>query len=125
MTWVFGRRRSSIKARSLARNAHAARFRSRRTLLPAVILCRTFREEHSPRPGCLPGGSPPSTLCEGSRDPARAPPFTHHTLGRGFRLREEPAEKASGAAMAAIGQKGLPVIVWNIRLYAGITLHWL
>src|SRR5262249_22359647 len=24
--------------------------------------CRTFREEHSPRPGCLPGGSPPSTL---------------------------------------------------------------
>src|SRR5262245_46339254 len=27
--------------------------------------------------------------------------------------------------MAAIGQKGLPVIVWNIRLYAGITLRWL
>src|SRR5260221_13854523 len=28
-----------------------------------------------------------------------------------------------GAAMAAIGQKGLSVIVWNIRLYAGVTLR--
>jgi hypothetical protein len=46
-------------------------------------------------------------------------------VGRGSRLRDEPAEKFSGAAMAAIGQKGLPVIVWNTRLYAGITLCWL
>src|SRR5262249_23253983 len=50
------------------------------------------------------------------------PPFGSAALGRGSRLRDEPAEKFSGAAMAAVGQKGLPVIVWNIRFYAGITL---
>ena len=56
----------------------------------------------------------------------RVPETLHLTvLGRGSRLRDEPAEKFSGAAMAAIGQKGLPVIVWNIRFYAGITLCWL
>ena len=47
------------------------------------------------------------------------------TVGRGSRLRDEAAEKFSGAAMAAIGQKGLPVIDWNVRLYAGIDLCWL
>jgi hypothetical protein len=66
-----------------------------------------------------------SSNCGGSGDPARTSPYDCHTVGRGSRLRNEPAEKFSGAAMAAIGQKGLPVIVWNTRLYAGITLRWL
>src|SRR5262249_6727384 len=59
---------------------------------------------------------------EGSPETPPEPPFAIATLGRGSRLRDEPTQKFSGAAMAAIGQKDLPVIVWNIHFHAGITL---
>jgi len=67
---------------------------------------------------------------EGSRDPARTSLWIAHSGGvlvcETSPPKSFPAQqKFSGAAMAAIGQKGLPVIVWNIRLYAGITLRWL
>src|SRR5258708_18874707 len=61
---------------------------------------------------------------EGSRDPAR-PPFGLRHPRAGFSSARRARRKVSGAAMAATGQKGLPVIVLNIRLYAGITLRWL
>jgi hypothetical protein len=57
--------------------------------------CPTFREEHPPRWGVFADGVLPSLPGEGSRDPARAHhlPFDANTLGRGSRLRDEPAEK--------------------------------
>jgi hypothetical protein len=81
------------------------------------------RNTHHAQGVCLVEVLPAPSVRVPETPPGHLPLHTTHSGG--FRLREEPAEKASGAAMAAIGQKGLPVIVWNIRLYAGITLHWL
>jgi hypothetical protein len=43
---------------------HAARFQSRQR--PAVILCRTFREEHSPRPAPPNSGARPAVYAGGT-----------------------------------------------------------
>src|SRR5262249_24111466 len=80
------------------------------------------------RPHCFASGALIQRTCllapnEGSRDPARTFLWPQNAVGRGSRLRYEPADKPSGAATAAIRQKGLPIIVWNVRLYAGITLR--
>jgi hypothetical protein len=57
--------------------------------------CRTFREEHQARP-CVSEAEPSSNdvrrvANEGSRGPARATSLWNATLGRGFRLANEPA----------------------------------
>src|SRR6516225_877686 len=58
---------------------------------------------------------PSQPFGEGSRDPAR-PPFTNAARSGGVLVCERNPPKSSWRRNAAIGQKGLPVIVWNLRL---------
>src|SRR5262249_39988658 len=64
--------------------------------------CRTLREEHSPRPGCLPGGSPPSTPVRVPETPPGHLPL--HATHSGGVFVGEPTH-LTGAAGAAIRKK--------------------
>jgi len=68
--------------------------------------CRMFGEEPLARPMCFPNGalhqSPP--VHEGSRDPAREPPFGLPHLGRGSRWRTNPPNRRGrGHSPASFG----------------------
>src|SRR5262249_17394207 len=77
--------RPSPRLESLARNAHAARFRSRRRLLPAWWLGRTFGEELLARHVSLRKRSPSPSYRPHTRVP-ETPLLEHSHAGRGSRF---------------------------------------
>jgi len=66
-----------------------------------AVIRQTFREEHSPRPGCFAWWKSSQLPGEGSRDPARPPFGLPHSGGV---LVGEPT-RLTGAAGAAIREK--------------------